>query len=69
MAVVTGSGPSIGRAIALRFAWEGADVVSNYSRSSDAAQEVLAAVRAYGRRGLAIQADLPAFRLRDPAGP
>ncbi len=56
--VVTGSGRGIGRAIALRLAREGADVVINYSRSADEAQEVCAAVEAAGRRGVIVQADL-----------
>jgi glucose 1-dehydrogenase len=58
VAVVTGSGRGIGRAIALRFAREGADVVINYARSADEAHEVLAQVEADGGRGLVVQADL-----------
>lgn len=58
IAVVTGSGRGIGRAIALRFAHEGADVVINYARSADQANEALALVEAAGRRGLVVKADL-----------
>jgi NAD(P)-dependent dehydrogenase (short-subunit alcohol dehydrogenase family) len=58
IAVVTGSSRGIGRAIALRFAHEGADVVINYARSADEAHEVCTQVEAAGRRGLVIRADL-----------
>jgi glucose 1-dehydrogenase len=58
--VVTGSGRGIGRAVALRVAREGADVVINYSRSADEAHEALAEVEAAGRRGAVVQADLRA---------
>jgi len=57
-ALVTGSSRGIGRAIALRLAREGADVVVNYSRSEAEAREVVAGVEAAGRRGLALKADL-----------
>src|SRR5262245_3909141 len=56
--IVTGSARGIGRAIVLRFAAAGADVVINYVRSADQAQEVAAAVQALGRRALVVPADV-----------
>jgi 3-oxoacyl-[acyl-carrier protein] reductase len=57
-AVVTGGSRGIGRAIALRLAEQGADVCISYKGNSAAADEVVAAVTAMGRRGLAVQADV-----------
>jgi 3-oxoacyl-[acyl-carrier protein] reductase len=57
-ALVTGSSTGIGRAIALAFARNGADVAVNYRSSKDAAEEVAREIRAMGRRCVAIQADV-----------
>ena len=58
VAVVTGGGRGIGRAIALRFAAEGAAVVVNFRVDEAAAQETAAAVASAGGRALCVQADV-----------
>jgi glucose 1-dehydrogenase len=58
IALVTGSSLGIGRAIAERFAHEGADVVINYNHTLGGAEEALRNVEAAGRRGLTVKADL-----------
>jgi glucose 1-dehydrogenase len=58
VALVTGSSRGIGRAIAVRFAREGADVVVNYYRNEKAAREVAAEVESHGRRSIILQADV-----------
>jgi glucose 1-dehydrogenase len=57
-ALVTGSGRGIGRAIVVRFAREGADVVINDLDVQGPARETVAQVEAAGRRGVPIQADI-----------
>lgn len=57
-ALVTGANSGIGKAISLALAEAGADVVVNYIADPDAANEVVAAVRNFGVRGLAIKADV-----------
>ncbi len=58
VALVTGAGTGIGRAIAETFAREGAKVGVNYSRSREAAEEVVAGIRASGGTAVAIGADV-----------
>lgn len=50
VALVTGGGRGIGRAIALRLARDGADVAVNYRRDGDAAAAVVAEIEGMGRR-------------------
>ena len=58
VALVTGGGTGIGRATALRFAEEGADLAINYSRSKDDADRTVSDIEALGRKAVAIQADV-----------
>src|ERR1700676_4920948 len=57
-ALVTGAGKRIGRAVALRLAREGADVVIHYNRSKSEADQAVAEVAGLGRKSIALQADL-----------
>lgn len=57
IAVVTGAGRGIGRAIALKFAGEGADVVC-VSRTAENSEKVATEVRALGRRAWAYAVDV-----------
>jgi len=58
VALVTGASRGIGRAVALALAAVGADVAVNYRRQEAAADEVAAAIRATGRRAIAVSADV-----------
>jgi 3-oxoacyl-[acyl-carrier protein] reductase len=57
VAVVTGAGRGIGRAIALRFAKEGADIVC-VSRTAENSEKVAGEVRALGRKAWAHAVDV-----------
>jgi 3-oxoacyl-[acyl-carrier protein] reductase len=58
VALITGSGRGLGKAIAERFAALGADIVVNYSRDKESADEVISNIRAMGVRVIGIQADV-----------
>ena len=72
VALVTGAGKRLGRAVALRLAEEGADVVLHYRSSQPEAQDAVKEVEKLGRRATAIGADLSQIpeikRLLDEAG-
>jgi NAD(P)-dependent dehydrogenase (short-subunit alcohol dehydrogenase family) len=57
VAVVTGSSRGIGRAIALGFAKEGADIVVNFARDEDAAKVTVDEVLRLGRRSIPVKAN------------
>lgn len=57
-ALVLGGSRGIGRAIALRLAAEGCDVLVNYDRSTEAAQETVEECRSLGVASEALRADV-----------
>jgi len=57
-AVVTGASRGIGRAIALKLATLGANIVVNYRNSAGAMQEVVKEIEALGVKTLAVQCDI-----------
>lgn len=62
VALVTGGSRGIGRAIAIRMARGGADVVVNYVSNDDAAREVVSTIRHMGCNAVAIRADVANMR-------
>ena len=58
VALVTGGSRGIGRAISLRLAREGADVVIDFFRNRKPAEETVAEIETMGRRALAVKADV-----------
>jgi 3-oxoacyl-[acyl-carrier protein] reductase len=62
VALITGGSRGLGRAIALAFARQGADVAVNFRGNEEAANEVVTEIRSLGRQGLAVQGDTSAGR-------
>ena len=58
VALVTGSGRGIGRAIALRLAAEGADIVVNFFRNREPAEATAEEIRNLGRKAVVIKANV-----------
>jgi glucose 1-dehydrogenase len=57
-ALVTGANSGIGKAVAIALGAAGADVVINYVRGEESAQEVVATIAGMGSRAIAVQADV-----------
>jgi 3-oxoacyl-[acyl-carrier protein] reductase len=60
-AIVTGGSRGIGRAIALMYAKEGADVLVNYHSNDAAAKDTVAQIEKLGRKGIAVAADVASY--------
>ncbi len=61
-AIVTGGSRGIGKAIALMYAQEGADVLVNYHSNDAAAKETVGEIEKLGRRGIAVAADVADYK-------
>jgi len=58
IAVITGASRGVGKAIALAYAREGANVVVNYASNEAAADQVVRDIEALGRKAVKIQGDV-----------
>jgi 3-oxoacyl-[acyl-carrier protein] reductase len=69
VAIITGSSRGIGKAVALRFAEEGAKIVVNCRASTDKAKQVVSQIEEKGSQAIAVKADVSSKadteRLRD----
>lgn len=61
IALVSGGGRGIGRAIAIGLAADGADVAVNYRRDEEAAAETVSEIERLGRKARAYSADIASF--------
>lgn len=57
LAFITGGSRGIGRAIALKLAEMGSDVIINYYKNKEKAEEVVKEIESKGVKGYAIQGD------------
>ncbi|MEW9122511.1 MAG: 3-oxoacyl-[acyl-carrier-protein] reductase [Thermotaleaceae bacterium] len=57
-AIVTGGSRGIGKAIALKLAELGSNIVVNYTSKPEEAEKVVETIKAMGRKAIAIQADV-----------
>ena len=62
VALITGGSRGLGRAIAMAFARQGADVAVNFRGNAEAANEVVTEIRGMGRQAVAVQGDTSAGR-------
>lgn len=58
VAIITGAGTGIGRAIAVRFAREGAAVVVDYVGHADGANQAVQEIQSFGGKAIAVSADV-----------
>ncbi|WP_057940251.1 SDR family oxidoreductase [Algoriphagus resistens] len=58
VALITGASRGIGKAIALRYAKLGADIVVNYNSNSAAAESVVKEIESYNCKAIAVKADI-----------
>lgn len=57
-AVITGASRGVGRAVALAYAKEGADIIVNYASNEAAAQEVVRQIESLGRKAVMVRGDV-----------
>jgi 3-oxoacyl-[acyl-carrier protein] reductase len=57
-AVITGASRGVGKAVALAYAKEGADIIVNYASNEAAAREVVREIENLGRKAVMIQGDV-----------
>ena len=58
IAVVTGASRGVGKAVALAFAREGADLIINYATNEAAADQVVREIETLGRKAVKVQGDV-----------